>query len=153
MRRATHARLAISPFRDGLPRLLQCRECSRPSILRCSTPLKRRENSHNDFSRKQGHLSQAIWTESGISLFSLFRRSTAPVVRERLQVLLAHERIACGKTDLLAVLREEIVAVIARHVLFEPDKIQIKMDRGKSVSTLEVDIEIPSGLIGNVSAL
>jgi cell division topological specificity factor len=88
-----------------------------------------------------------------MSLFSLFRRGTAPIARERLQVLLAHERIARGKTDLLAVLREEIVAVIARHVLFEPDKIRIKMDRGKSVSTLEIDIEIPSGLIGNVSAL
>jgi cell division topological specificity factor len=52
-----------------------------------------------------------------MSLFSLFRRGTAPIARERLQVLLAHERIARGKTDLLAVLREEIVAVIARHVL------------------------------------
>jgi hypothetical protein len=29
-------------------------------------------------------------------------------------------------------------------VLFEPDKVQIKMDRGKSVSTLAVDIEIPN---------
>ncbi len=88
-----------------------------------------------------------------MSLFSLFRRGTAPVARERLQVLLAHERIARGKPDLLTVLREEIVAVIARHVLFEPEKIQIKMDRDKSVSTLEIDIEIPSGLVGNVSAL
>jgi cell division topological specificity factor len=88
-----------------------------------------------------------------MSLFSLFRRGTAPIARERLQVLLAHERIARGKTDLLTVLREEILAVIARHVLFEPDKIRIKMDRGRSVSTLEVDIEIPSGLIGNASAL
>jgi cell division topological specificity factor len=87
-----------------------------------------------------------------MSLFRLFCRGTALVARERLQVLLAHEQIARGQTDLLAVLREEIVAVIARHVLFEPDKIQIKMDRGKSVSTLEIDIEIPSGLIGNVSA-
>ena len=42
-------------------------------------------------------------------------------------------------------LREEILAVISRHVSFEPDKVQIKMDRGKSVSTLEVDIEIPNG--------
>ncbi len=88
-----------------------------------------------------------------MSLFSLFRRGTAPVARERLQVLLAHERIARGKPDLLTVLREEIVAVIARHVLFEPEKIQIKMDRDKWVSTLEIDIEIPSGLVGNVSAL
>jgi cell division topological specificity factor len=87
-----------------------------------------------------------------MSLFNLFRRGTAPIARERLQVLLAHERIAPGKTDLLSVLREEILAVITRHVLFEPDKIRIKMDRGKSVSTLEVDIEIPSGLIGNFSA-
>ncbi len=87
-----------------------------------------------------------------MSLFSLFRRGTAPIARERLQVLLAHERIARGKTDLLAVLREEILAVIARHVPFEPDKIRIKTDRGRSVSKLEVDIEIPSGLIGNVSA-
>jgi len=87
-----------------------------------------------------------------MSLFSLFRRGTAPVARERLQVLLAHERIARGKADLLNVLREEILAVIARHVLFEPDKVRIKKDRGKSLSTLEVDIEIPSGLSGNVSA-
>jgi septum formation topological specificity factor MinE len=34
-------------------------------------------------------------------LFSLFRRGTAPIARERLQVPLAHERIARGKADLL----------------------------------------------------
>ena len=39
----------------------------------------------------------------------------------------------------------KILAVISRHVPFEPDKVQIKLDRGKSVSTLEVDIEIPNG--------
>jgi len=81
-----------------------------------------------------------------MSLFDFFRRSSAPIARERLQVLLAHERIARSKPDLLGLLREEILAVIARHVSFEPDKVQIKLDRGVSVSTLEVDIEIPSGL-------
>ena len=34
--------------------------------------------------------------------------------------------------------------VISRHVTFEPDRVQIRMDRGKTVSTLEVDIEIPN---------
>ena len=81
-----------------------------------------------------------------MSLFDLFRRGSAPIARERLQVLLSHERVACGRPDLLSILREEIIAVIARHVSFEPDKVQIKLDRGVSVSTLEVDIEIPSGL-------
>jgi cell division topological specificity factor len=79
-----------------------------------------------------------------MSLFDLFRRRSAPVARERLQILLAHERIASSRPDLLGVLREEILAVIGRHVSFEPEKVQIKMDRGKSVSTLAVDIEIPN---------
>jgi cell division topological specificity factor len=78
----------------------------------------------------------------------MFRRGSAPVARERLQLLLAHERVTRNQPDLLGVLREEILAVISRHVAFEPDKVQIKMDRGKSVSTLEVDIEIPNGLGG-----
>ena len=80
-----------------------------------------------------------------MKLFNLFRGGSAPVARERLQILLAHERSARTEPDLLAVLREEILAVIGRHVPFEPDKVQIKLDRGKSVSTLAVDIEIPNG--------
>jgi cell division topological specificity factor len=87
-----------------------------------------------------------------MSLFNFFRRGSAPVARERLQILLAHERATRGQSDLLGVLREEILAVISRHISFEPDKVQIKMDRGKSVSTLEVDIEIPNGLGGAFAA-
>ena len=78
-----------------------------------------------------------------MSLFNFFRRGSAPIARERLQILLAHERNAGSHPDLLGVLREEILAVIGRHVAIDPDKVQIKMDRGKSVSTLAVDIEIP----------
>jgi cell division topological specificity factor len=29
--------------------------------------------------------------------------------------------------------------------MLDPDKVLVKMDRGKSVSTLEVDIELPNG--------
>jgi len=79
-----------------------------------------------------------------MNLLRFFRSGSAPVARERLQILLAHERRAGNQPDLLAILREEILAVIGRHVTFEPDKVQIKLDRGKSVSTLAVDIEIPN---------
>jgi cell division topological specificity factor len=78
-------------------------------------------------------------------LFNLFRHGSAPIARERLQILLAHERMASNHSDLLGVLREEILAVIGRHVSLEPDRVRIEMDRGKSVSTLAVDIEIPNG--------
>ena len=86
-----------------------------------------------------------------MSLFNFFKRNTtsAPVARERLQVLLAHEHtVVGGESDLVAILREEIMAVIAKHMAVPQDKVQIKMDRGASVSTLEVDIEIPATIAG-----
>jgi cell division topological specificity factor len=80
-----------------------------------------------------------------MSIFRLFRRpSSAPVARERLQILLAHERGARGQPDLLAILREEILAVIEKHVTIQRDNVQIKMDRGDAVSLLEIDVEIPN---------
>jgi cell division topological specificity factor len=79
-----------------------------------------------------------------MNLLRLLRRGSAPVARERLQLLLAHERGGRNQPDLLGLLREEILAVISRHVAFEPDQVRIRMDRGRSMSTLEVDIEIPN---------
>lgn len=80
-----------------------------------------------------------------MNLFSLFRsRQSAPVARDRLQILLSHERTIAGGSDLVALLREEILAVIKKHVSVDADKVQVKMDRGDSVSMLEVDIEIPT---------
>ena len=80
------------------------------------------------------------------------RTASAPVARERLQILLAHERGLRGQTDLLAILREEILAVVSKHVTLDPDKVIVRMDRGKHVSTLEVDIEVPNGLERSIAA-
>jgi cell division topological specificity factor len=76
------------------------------------------------------------------------RNASAPVARERLQILLSHERSLRGQPDLLGVLREEILAVVSRHVVLDPDKVIVKMERGENVSTLEVDIELPNGVEG-----
>ena len=48
-----------------------------------------------------------------------------------------------GKSDLLATLQEEILAVIAKHITVDRDAVQIKLDRGASFSTLEIDVEVP----------
>jgi len=72
------------------------------------------------------------------------RRGTAPVARERLKVLLAYERTLGANSDLVSRLREEILALIHRHVMVEPDKVQVKMGRGGVTSTLAIDIELPN---------
>jgi cell division topological specificity factor len=71
-------------------------------------------------------------------------KASAPVARERLQILLAHERGLRGQPDLLGVLREEILAVVSRHVTLDPTKVIVRLERGDEVSTLEVDIEVPN---------
>jgi len=83
-----------------------------------------------------------------MNLLALFRRrDSAPVARERLQILLAHERGALGgKSDLIATLREEILAVIAKHVTIDQDAVRITLDRGDKVSLLEIDVEVPSSV-------
>jgi cell division topological specificity factor len=85
-----------------------------------------------------------------MNLFGLFRRGggSAPVARERLQLLLAHERAATGKSNLIAALREEILAVIARHVPVKPEQVQVKMTRRKAVSMLKIDVEMPAVAAG-----
>ena len=79
-----------------------------------------------------------------MSFLSFFTRGrSAPVARDRLQLLLAHERALSGRSDLAAILQQEILAVIARHIAIDHDKVVVKLDRGERVSTLEIDIEMP----------
>jgi cell division topological specificity factor len=86
-----------------------------------------------------------------MNIFSIFlKRNTAPVARERLQILLAHERAVVGGSDLVAILREEILAVIAKHMTLDPDNVRVKMDRNQSISTLEVEVDIPAPEGGRV---
>jgi cell division topological specificity factor len=83
-----------------------------------------------------------------MSIFSfLGKKKTAPAARERLQVLLAHERCSTS-SDLVALLREEILAVIAKHVKVESDRVRVKMDRDEHMSILEIDVEIPLNATG-----
>lgn len=79
-----------------------------------------------------------------MNLLGFFSRPpSAPAARERLQVLLAHERASVGDRDLVTKLRDEILRVISKHVKVDQEKVSVKMERGAQVSTLAVDIEIP----------
>ncbi|WP_341487208.1 cell division topological specificity factor MinE [Pararhizobium sp. A13] len=79
-----------------------------------------------------------------MNLFRLFSRSqSAPAARERLQVLLAHERASAGDSDLVIKLRDEILRAISKHMQIDSEKVGVKLERGIQVSTLVVDVEIP----------
>ena len=62
------------------------------------------------------------------------RSASAPVARERLQILLSHERGRTGTPDLLEMLRSEILGVVSKHIDVDPDKVVVRMDRGSLAS-------------------
>ena len=80
-----------------------------------------------------------------MSFLDYFRqkKSTAAVAKERLQIVLAHERIGRTREDFLPRLQQELVAVVARYVAIDPGKVNINLDRGGDMSTLEIEIELP----------
>ena len=82
-----------------------------------------------------------------MNLLRFFRRAhnpqTAPAARERLQILLTHERSSGSQPDLVAVLREEILAAVGKHVKIDPSAVEVRVERGKDISTLEIEVEVP----------
>jgi cell division topological specificity factor len=79
-----------------------------------------------------------------MKLFQLLRgRSSAPQARERLQILLTHERGTSGQSGLIAMLREDILVVIAKHVDVAPERVEVRLERGDEVAILEINVEIP----------
>ena len=73
-------------------------------------------------------------------------RRTAPIARERLHLMFAHQRTEAERTHLVDTLREELLAVIAKHIAIDRDKVKLKITRQDGVSTLDLDIELPAGL-------
>lgn len=82
-----------------------------------------------------------------MSLFGFFGRApkkSAEAARDRLQILLAHERAGLQGADFLPQLQREIVEVIRKYVAVDDDRVQVKLDREQHLSVLEVNIELPA---------
>lgn len=69
---------------------------------------------------------------------------SAAQAKERLQIVMAHERVGRTGPDFLPMLQQELLAVIAKYVDLDSKKVEVKLDRGAEYSTLEVNVELPS---------
>ena len=79
-----------------------------------------------------------------LSFFIGEKKSTASVAKERLQLILAHERNGrSASPDYLPQLQKELVAVISKYVSINPEEIKVHMERQDDLEVLEVKIELP----------
>ena len=75
------------------------------------------------------------------------KKKTASVAKERLQIILAHERSGRGtRVDWLPQLQRELVAVISKYVAINADDIKVHLERQDSLEVLEVKIELPDAV-------
>ena len=73
------------------------------------------------------------------------KKKTATIAKERLQIILAHERSGRGggRADYLPQLQRELVAVISKYVSIKSDDIKVHLERQDNFDVLEVKIELP----------
>lgn len=81
-----------------------------------------------------------------MSIFSYLKRrgnSAASVAKERLQIIISHERSKRSTPDYLPQLQEEILAVIAKYIPITKDKVNVNLERNGDNSVLELNIMMP----------
>lgn len=77
------------------------------------------------------------------------KKKTASVAKERLQIILAHERSGRARSpDYLAALQRELVQVISKYVSVDPKDIKVHLERQENLEVIEVKIELPEGAKG-----
>ncbi|MEQ6291979.1 cell division topological specificity factor MinE [Vogesella sp. GCM10023246] len=71
------------------------------------------------------------------------RQKTASIARERLQIILAHERNGRSAPDYLPALQRELMEVISKYVAVNLDDIKVQVERQDDFEVLEVNIVLP----------
>lgn len=82
---------------------------------------------------------------SFLSFFVGEKNKTASVAKERLQIILAHERSGRNgsEPDYLPALQAELIAVIGKYIKINLKDIKVHLERQDNLEVLEVKIELP----------
>ena len=76
------------------------------------------------------------------------KNKTASVAKDRLQIILAHERGTRGsrRPDYLPELQRELIAVISKYVSIKPEDIKVNLEKQDKFEVLQVKIELPDAM-------
>lgn len=70
-------------------------------------------------------------------------QKSAKVAKERLQIIIAHERVERDKPDYLSLLQRDLIDVIAKYVAINKEDVKIDLDRQDGCSILELNVTLP----------
>ncbi|SFC14071.1 cell division topological specificity factor MinE [Pseudoalteromonas denitrificans] len=82
-----------------------------------------------------------------MSLLSYFRSpktKTASLAKERLQIIVAHERSQRGTPDYLPQLKQDILEVIRKYVEISSDQVSVQLEQNEDdLAVLELNVTLP----------
>jgi cell division topological specificity factor len=73
------------------------------------------------------------------------RRNSAVIAKDRLKIVLAHERANRDAPEFLPALQKELLEVVGRYVEIRSDMLRINVGKSGDTSLLEINVEIDSG--------
>lgn len=77
-------------------------------------------------------------------LFFGERKKTATIAKNRLAILIAHERAPnAGRTDYIPAMKDELLKVISKYVKVDLDAINIQFSRQDNYEVMEVNVVLP----------
>ena len=68
--------------------------------------------------------------------------TSASIAKERLKIVLAHERAGSHAPDFLPRLQKELIDVVGRYVEIREDMIRVNLGKSGETSLLEINIEL-----------
>jgi cell division topological specificity factor len=72
-------------------------------------------------------------------------RNTAAIAKERLQIIVSHERHASkANADFLPQLEKELIAVIAKYFPIDRDQVKVQLANEGDLSVLELNVTLPN---------
>lgn len=78
-----------------------------------------------------------------LDYFKITKPNSAKVAKERLQILVAHERNIRNQPSYLPALQQELLKVIQKYIKVDQDAISVNFDSDDEQETLELNIILP----------
>ncbi|MCX7083420.1 MAG: cell division topological specificity factor MinE [Methylococcales bacterium] len=84
-----------------------------------------------------------------LDYFKISKASTASLAKERLQILVAHERTSRNQPSYLPQMQKELLEVIRKYINVGQDAISVSFEQDENQETLELNIVLPDLPIKN----
>jgi len=84
-----------------------------------------------------------------LDYFKISKASTASLAKERLQILVAHERTSRNQPSYLPQMQKELLEVIRKYINVGQEAISVSFEQDEDQETLELNIVLPDLPIKN----